>query len=110
MEARGMFSIAAQRLGVSPSTVTRRVQKSERLQAAAREANDRQLDLAESALLKAVEAGESWAICFYLKCKGKGRGYVERQELTGKNGGPVVGVGMVSELSDDELQAIIEGR
>jgi len=39
------------------------------------------LDLAESKLLKAIEEGQIAAIIFYLKCKGKKRGYVERQEI-----------------------------
>ncbi len=106
----GLYSFAAARLGVTASTVSRRVLKSERLQEAVRSASDKSLDLAESALMKAVEAGEAWAVCFYLKCKGKGRGYVERQEITGRDGGPVVGVGVVAEMSDAELNAILEGR
>ncbi len=106
----GLYSLAAARLGVTATTVARRVLKSERLQEAVKSASDKSLDLAESALMKAVEAGEAWAVCFFLKCKGKGRGYVERQEITGSNGGPVVGVGVVAEMSDAELNAIIEGR
>jgi hypothetical protein len=108
--AGGLYSLAAARLGVTASTVARRVLKSERLQEAVRSASDKSLDLAESALMKAVEAGEAWAVCFFLKCKGEGRGYVERQELTGKNGGPIVGVGAVAEISDAELEAILERR
>ena len=38
------------------------------------------MDLAESALKRAVLAGEGWAVCFALKCQGKNRGYVERVE------------------------------
>ena len=39
------------------------------------------LDMAESKLLKAIKEGQIAAIIFYLKCKGKKRGYVERQEI-----------------------------
>jgi hypothetical protein len=47
------------------------------------------LDLAESKLVTAIRKGAPWAICFYLKCQGKERGWVERQELTGQDGRPV---------------------
>ena len=36
-----------------------------------------------------LEAGDAWAICFYLKTQGKNREYVERQEVTGKCGDPI---------------------
>jgi hypothetical protein len=38
----------------------------------------------------AVRRGEPWAVCFTLKCLGKDRGYVERQERTGAGGQPLV--------------------
>lgn len=48
-----------------------------------------QLDTAEHALLKKIKAGDVTSIIFYLKTKGKKRGYVERQEITGVDGGPL---------------------
>ncbi len=39
------------------------------------------LDFGESALLKLIEEGNVSATIFYLKTKGKSRGYVERQEI-----------------------------
>jgi len=42
------------------------------------------LDNAESVLYKAVLNGEAWAVCFFLKCQGKSRGYIERQETVAK--------------------------
>lgn len=44
------------------------------------------LDMVESQLHKQILDGNTTATIFYLKTKGKKRGYVERQELTGKDG------------------------
>ena len=39
------------------------------------------LDLAENKLLENINNNENVAIIFYLKTKGKSRGYIEKQEL-----------------------------
>lgn len=44
------------------------------------------LDFVESQLHKQIKDGNTTATIFYLKTKGKQRGYVERQELTGRDG------------------------
>ena len=46
------------------------------------------LDFAESQLHKQISDNSTAATIFYLKTKGKGRGYVERQEITGAEGMP----------------------
>lgn len=43
-------------------------------------------DVAETKLKKAVEGEKAWAIKYALSTKGKSRGYVERQEITGAEG------------------------
>ena len=44
------------------------------------------LDFAESSLHKQIKEGNTTATIFFLKTKGKKRGYIERQEITGKDG------------------------
>ena len=48
------------------------------------------LDLAETSLIKSVREREAWAVKYLLATKGKGRGYTERQEITGADGGPMI--------------------
>lgn len=45
-----------------------------------------QIDTVESALLNKIDDGDTTAVIFYLKTKGKERGYSERTELTGRDG------------------------
>jgi hypothetical protein len=53
------------------------------------EATERDLDYTESQLKKNIKAGKEASIFFHLKCKGKARGWIERQEVTGANGVPL---------------------
>jgi len=46
------------------------------------------LDFAESQLHKQIQDGSTAATIFLLKTRGKKRGYVERQEITGAEGVP----------------------
>lgn len=77
----GFVTEAARQLGISQPALSKRINSSERLKQAMAETRERYLDLAESRLISAIKGGESWAICFYLKCKGKERGYIERQQI-----------------------------
>ena len=86
----GFVSYAAKELNVTQSAISQRVKASPHLQKVQKEISEQYLDLAESKLLKKIKKQEDLgAICFYLKCKGKGRGYIERQEVTGAEGGPI---------------------
>lgn len=62
------------------------------------------IDRAESKLHAAIEGGQAWAICFFLKCKAKHRGYVERQEISGPDGGPIHHA--LDEIPEEALRAI----
>tara|TARA_B100001250_G_C19806892_1_gene793753 strand:- start:415 stop:816 length:402 start_codon:yes stop_codon:yes gene_type:complete len=48
------------------------------------------LDFAETMLMKKIKDGATPELLFFLKTKGKTRGYVERQEFTGADGSEIV--------------------
>ena len=72
--------LAAQKLGYTRTNLWARMQKNPHLRAIVQEGREGFGGLRESALKRAVLAGEGWAVCFALKCQGKNRGYVERVE------------------------------
>jgi hypothetical protein len=85
--ANGMIYIAARKLGCSHQTVYNYARRYPAVQKTIDEQRGILLDTAELALLKAITQGEGWAVCFTLKTLGKQRGFVERQEITGADGG-----------------------
>ena len=88
-QAKGMTTVAARLLGCAVDTVYAYLERYPALEAAKRQQREGMTDVAELALYKAIQSGEAWAVCFYLKTQGKGRGYVERQEITGADGGAI---------------------
>jgi hypothetical protein len=88
-ESRGLIAPAARKLGCSRDTIRSYLAEYEDIAQAMKDQTEAVTDMAEHALYQAILDREAWAVCFYLKCKGKERGYVERAELTGNNGGPV---------------------
>ena len=91
-KAGGFVSHAAKALGVTNGAIHNRIAKSPALKEILEDARYTHLDIAEVELLKAMKRGESWAVCFFLKCQGKGRGYVERQAIEHNGGDTPVSV------------------
>jgi hypothetical protein len=85
----GNISLAAESLGVKRQNLSVRIHQSKELEIALVENSDRLVDLAENKLIALLTRKdkdghsdpEPSAVFFALKCKGKRRGYVERQEL-----------------------------
>jgi hypothetical protein len=86
----GNVSRVAQELCVARNSVYRFISERPRLLDIVEDSRANLIDEAETSLLAAVRRGEAWAVCFALKTVGKVRGYVERQEVTGAEGGPVI--------------------
>jgi hypothetical protein len=85
----GIQSIAAKKLGCTRQTVGRYVERYDEVRDALRQVEEDKLDLAEAKILKHIEGGNLTACIFYLKAKGKARGWTERAETTGVDGGPI---------------------
>ena len=88
-ESKGLIAPAARALGCSRATVRSYIDEYSAVGQAKLDQEEAVKDMAENALYAAILRGEAWAICFYLKCRAKDRGYVERAELTGASGAPV---------------------
>lgn len=85
----GIMSTIAEKLGVTWHTAKSYVDKwPETIQAFEDERN-RIVDMAESVLVKSIRNGDTQDAKWLLSRLGKDRGYVERQETTGKDGGPI---------------------
>ncbi len=85
----GNTAAVGRSLRISRQAINQRIQKSPRLLKLIDELRETNLDEAENQLMNAIKRGEGWAVCFYLKTQGKKRGYVERAELTGADGGAI---------------------
>jgi hypothetical protein len=80
-EALGIVSAAARKVGIDRSTHYQWLKDDETYRAAIDSIQDIALDFAESQLHKQIQNGEVSSTIFYLKTKGKKRGYIERQEF-----------------------------
>ena len=77
----GIVTTACQSVGIDRATHYRWMRSDMEYKAAVESIADRVLDFAESHLHGLIKDKNPAAVIFYLKTKGKARGYVERQEI-----------------------------
>lgn len=87
VEYKGNLAAVARSFQMSRQTLYKYIKGKPTVLAAVEEARETMIDNVESALYSAALAGEAWAVCFFLKTQGKHRGYIERTEHTGAEGG-----------------------
>ena len=85
----GIMSNIARRLGVNWHTADTWVKQYDETKQALQDESEAILDLAESTLFRSIKDGNSQDAKWLLSTKGKNRGYNERQEITGADGGPI---------------------
>lgn len=88
-EFTGNLSMVARKLGVSRTTLYKFMEDKPTVKAALDEAREKMVDNVESKLYSKALGGDTVAMIFFLKTQGKRRGYVERQEVTGADNGPL---------------------
>lgn len=99
----GIIKAAAKKLRLDRGTLSDWIKVSPTLTAALNNANEEFLDVAESALKTNIDAGREASIIFFLKTRGRKRGYVEQIQITNKDNIN----DHIENASDEELKDII---
>jgi hypothetical protein len=95
------------KLGIARPTFDEWLAKYPEIARAFVEEKEKLKDLAEERLIEQIQMGNLGAIIWYQKTQCRDRGYVERQEVSGPNGGPIQTQELAPDLtalSDDELE------
>lgn len=98
---RGNMAAVARAFGVTRQAVAKFVASRPGLLAVVKDCRESMIDTAESSLYRAVTYGEAWAVCFFLKCQAKHRGYVERTELLSDNTQRLIVTEEITDASSD---------
>ena len=77
----GIITPACAEAGISRDSHYRWLKEDKEYKKAVKELENVALDFAESQLHKQIAKGNPLSTMFYLKCKGKKRGYIEQQEV-----------------------------
>lgn len=77
----GVVTIACKKLDLPRSTFYKWMNEDSKFSKQVKEIENIALDFAESQLHNQIEKGNTSATIFYLKTKGKKRGYIEKSEL-----------------------------
>jgi len=85
----GIIAHAAQQVGINRTTHYLWIESDPEYKAAVADLKEYKKDFIESKLIKLINEGDTAATIFAAKTQLKDRGYVERSEITGADGGPV---------------------
>jgi len=87
-QSLGVVTVACRKANIPRSTFYKWVNEDIEFAKQVKDIENIALDFAESQLHKQISENSTSATIFYLKTKGKKRGYIERQEITGADGVP----------------------
>ena len=87
-QSLGIVTVACKKAEIPRSTFYKWLNEDEDFARQVKDIENIALDFAESQLHKQISDNSTSATIFYLKTKGKKRGYIERQEITGADGVP----------------------
>lgn len=101
----GNISVACKKSNVDRKSYYNWIKTSERFKVLVDDIDERNLDISEGMLMKQIRDGNTTAIIFHLKTKGKNRGYIEQintNDITKPKKRDL------SKLSDEELRTMAE--
>ena len=81
-EQHGHITMACESANIPRRTYYNWIEKDPKFKEQVDAVNEGLVDHVEHQLLKKIDMGDTTAIIFYLKTKGKNRGYVEKQEVS----------------------------
>ena len=105
---RGNFSGAARELGRSRSSLANHVNRNDSMRHLRQELYDEMLDEIEFGALATALAGDPTQQRFFLTTIAKDRGYVTRNETTGKDGEPLGPTMDTSSLDNETLEKLMD--
>ena len=92
----GIVSTACDSIGISRTTYYKYYNEDEEFKQSVDSIGDIALDCAESQLFELIKEKNVTSIIFYLKTKGKKRGYIEKQEID-PNSNNITGIKLISD-------------
>jgi predicted DNA-binding transcriptional regulator AlpA len=87
-KSMGVVTTACKKVGIHRSTFYEYINNDNEFRNQVEDIGNVALDFAESKMFEQIQDGNTQLIKFYLSTRGKTRGYVERQEITGAEGLP----------------------
>ena len=105
-QSRGIISTACEAIGVCRGTYYRWYNADPEFKEKVEEITETQVDFVESKLIQAIDRGDITATIFYLKTKGKKRGYNEKAQPKAPAPLPVVATLPPPEPTDEDTKRI----
>jgi len=95
-------SVTCKRIGISRNTFYEWCKQDDDFATRIKDEEEALLDYAETMLFKGIKDGKTAELIFFLKTKGKKRGYIERQEITGADGDNLFVVRIVDSIDEND--------
>lgn len=100
-KSMGVVTTACKNVGIHRSTFYDYYNNDEEFRKEVNDIGNVALDFTESKMFEQIQDGNTTLIKFYLATKGKKRGYVERQEVTGAEGEKLFEIKIIDTDSGD---------
>ena len=101
-KSMGVVTTACKNVGIHRSTFYEYYNNDPEFKKEVNDIGNVALDFTESKMFEQIRDGNTSLIKFYLATKGKKRGYVERQEITGSDGEKLFEIKIIDTRKDEE--------